>query len=232
MIKTVIVEDDLMVASINKQFALKTPGMQIAAVFHNGREALDYIRTAGADLILLDMYMPGFTGLDLLAALRAENIAADVIMITAANDMAHIQKALTLGVVDYLIKPFQYERFSEAIERFLMKRKLINSNVSFTQEEIDRLVELRRPAARHDEEELQKGIQKLTLDTVRHCLKQHAGTFLASEVIAGETGLSKVTARRYLNYLTDIREAESRVDYSTGGRPSITYRVVRRKPQG
>lgn len=227
MIKTVIVEDDLMVASINRQFAMKTPGLTIAAEFHNGKEALDYIRAAGADLILLDMYMPGFSGLELLTNLRAEKIDSEVIMITAANDTAHIKTALTLGVVDYLIKPFKYERFAEAIERFLLKRKVMQNNMPFTQNDIDDLMNLRRTTAHSEQEELQKGIQKATLETVRCCLKKHSETFLASESIAEETGLSKVTARRYLNYMTDTGEAESLIDYGTGGRPSITYRLRR-----
>ncbi len=226
MIKTVIVEDDLMVASINKQFVLKTKGMEVTAIFHNGKEALEYIRQNGADLILLDMYMPGYNGLELLSQLRTEKIDSDVIMITAANDTEHIKAALTLGIVDYLIKPFQYERFAEAISRFLTKRKTMQNSDSFTQDDIDALLQHDHVNAADNNEELQKGIQKPTLDKILQCLKSHERHFLASEQIAEETGLSKVTARRYLNYLTDSGKVESRIDYSTGGRPSITYHLL------
>jgi response regulator of citrate/malate metabolism len=226
MIKTVIVEDDLMVASINKQFVLKTPGMEVTAIYHNGKEALEYLRQNGADLILLDMYMPGYDGLELLSQLRIEKIDSDVIMITAANDTEHIKAALTLGIVDYLIKPFQYERFAEAINRFLKKRKTMQNSDSFTQDDIDALLQHDHANVPSSNEELQKGIQRPTMEKILLCLKSHDRHFLASEQIAEETGLSKVTARRYLNYLTDSGKVESRIDYGTGGRPSITYRLL------
>ncbi len=136
MIKTVIVEDDLMVASINSQFAKRNPNIQIVATFHNGKDALDYLKKSDADLVLLDLYMPDCTGLELLSELRSIGSEIDVIMITAANDAEHINEALQLGIVDYLIKPFQYERFAQALDKYLVRKKAIESGVLFTQEEI------------------------------------------------------------------------------------------------
>lgn len=117
MIKTVIVEDDLMVASINSKFAKRNPNIQIVTTFHNGKDALDYLKKSDADLVLLDLYMPDCTGLELLSELRSIGSEIDVIMITAANDAEHINEALQLGIVDYLIKPFQYERFAQALDK-------------------------------------------------------------------------------------------------------------------
>lgn len=127
MIKTVIVEDDLMVASINSQFAKRNPNIQIVATFHNGKDALDYLKKSDADLVLLDLYMPDCTGLELLSELRSIGSEIDVIMITAANNAEHINEALQLGIVDYLIKPFQYERFAQALDKYLVRKKAIES---------------------------------------------------------------------------------------------------------
>lgn len=225
MIKTVIVEDDLMVASINSQFAKRNPNIQIVATFHNGKDALDYLKKSDADLVLLDLYMPDCTGLELLSELRSIGSEIDVIMITAANDAEHINEALQLGIVDYLIKPFQYERFALALDKYLVRKKAIESGVSFTQEEIDRLVNASTPSASTKKAELQKGVQQKTLDKIRVCLSAHPGNYLPCEQIASETGLSRVTIRRYMNFLIEENEVTSMIDYSTGGRPSILYQI-------
>ena len=225
MIKTVIVEDDLMVASINSQFAKRNPNIQIVATFHNGKDALDYLKKSDADLVLLDLYMPYCTGLELLSELRSIGSEIDVIMITAANNAEHINEALQLGIVDYLIKPFQYERFAQALDKYLVRKKAIESGVSFTQEEIDRLVNASTPSASTKKTELQKGVQQKTLDKIRVCLSAHPGNYLPCEQIASETGLSRVTIRRYMNFLIEGNEVTSMIDYSTGGRPSILYQI-------
>lgn len=227
MIKTVIVEDDLMVASINSQFAKRNSNIQIVATFHNGKDALEYLKNSDADLVLLDLYMPDCTGLELLSELRSIGSEIDVIMITAANDAEHINEALQLGIVDYLIKPFQYERFAQALDKYLMRKKAIESGVSFTQEEIDRLVNASSPSAFTKKAELQKGVQQKTLDKIRTCLSAHPGNYLPCEQIASETGLSRVTIRRYMNFLIEENEVTSMIDYSTGGRPSILYQIIR-----
>lgn len=218
MVKTVIVEDDLMVSSLNTQFAKQTPAIEIAAVFHSGLEALDYLTHNPAELLLLDLYLPDLSGLDLLKKLREQDIHVGAIMITAANDPGHIEEALHLGIVDYLVKPFRYERFSAAIQRFLRQRQLITQEGSLAQEDIDRLFSGENEAATHV-----KGIQLQTLNTIRSCLEAHPREYVSAETIASETGLSKVTARRYLNYLIEMHEAVSRVNYLTGGHPSTEY---------
>ncbi len=224
MLKTVIVEDDRMVAAINAQFAEKTPGVQVVATFHNGRDALAFLEQTSVDLLLLDLYMPEMSGVELLTELRRKGCNADAIFITAANDAPHIQDALRLGAVDYLIKPFRYERFEEALDKVVVRRKVIESGLEFTQADIDEMIRARRPNPESRTAELEKGIQRQTLDHIRADLRKNAGTYRTAEQIAADTGLSKVTVRRYLNYLIGMNEAESQVDYSTGGRPRVEYR--------
>lgn len=224
MIKTVIVEDDLMVASINQQFALKTPGVNVIATFHNGKDALAFLNKTKVDLLLLDFYMPEITGLELLAKLRNEGNDVDVIMITAANDAVHINEALHLGIVDYLVKPFKYERFSEAMDKYMLRKTVMKKGMKFTQKDIDQLIHLQKPSKQSKEMDLQKGLQRQTLEKIRNSLSQHENEYLTSEQIATEAELSKVTVRRYMNYLIEQSEITSVVDYSTGGRPSILYK--------
>ena len=224
MLKTVIVEDDRMVAAINAQFAEKTPGVQVVATFHNGRDALAFLEQTSVDLVLTDLYMPEMSGIELVEELRRRGCNAEVIFITAANDAPHIQDALRLGVVDYLIKPFRYERFEEALDKVVVRRKVIECGLEFTQADIDEMIRARRPNPESRTAELEKGIQRQTLDHIRADLRKNASTYRTAEQIAADTGLSKVTVRRYLNYLIGTSEAESQVDYSTGGRPRVEYR--------
>ena len=168
--------------------------------------------------------MPEMSGVELLQELRRRGCNADAIFITAANDAPHIQEALRLGAVDYLIKPFRYERFEEALDKVVVRRKVIESGLEFTQADIDEMVRTRRPNPESRTAELEKGIQRQTLDHIRGDLRKNAGTYRTAEQIAADTGLSKVTVRRYLNYLIGTNEAESQVDYSTGGRPRVEYR--------
>ena len=224
MLKTVIVEDDRMVANINAQFAEKTPGVQVVAIFHSGRDALACLEKTRVDILLTDLYMPEMSGIELVTALRSRGCDADVIFITAANDAPHIQDALRLGAVDYLIKPFRYERFEEALDKIVLRRKVIESGLKFTQADIDEMIRANRPSAESRSAELEKGIQRQTLDHIRADLQKNAGSYRTAEQIATDTNLSKVTVRRYLNYLIGTNEAESQVDYSTGGRPRVEYR--------
>ncbi|MBQ1491393.1 MAG: response regulator [Blautia sp.] len=218
MIKTVIVEDDLMVSSLNSQFAQQTLAIEIVAVFHTSLDALEYLSSHKVDLMLLDLYMPDISGLELLKKLREQDNHVGAIMITAANDASYIEEALHLGIVDYLVKPFRYERFSMAIRKFLRQRQLMTQEGALSQEDIDKIFSVDNESSSHA-----KGIQLQTLDTIRRCLKSHPHEFVPADTIASETGLSKVTARRYLNYLIEMHEAVSRVNYLTGGHPSTEY---------
>ena len=224
MLKTVIVEDDRMVANINAQFAEKTPGVQVVAIFHSGRDALAFLEKTRVDILLTDLYMPEMSGIELVTELRSRGCASAVIFITAANDAPHIQDALRLGAVDYLIKPFRYERFEEAMDKVVLRRKFIESGLKFTQADIDEMIRSNRPSAETRTAEPEKGIQRQTLDHIRADLQKNAGSYRTAEQIATDTNLSKVTVRRYLNYLIGTNEAESQVDYSTGGRPRVEYR--------
>ncbi len=223
MIKAVIVEDDMMVASINQTFALKTPDLSIEASFRNGQEALDYLEKHPIDLLLLDVYIPGFSGLELLKELRHRGNSVEAILITAASDGDDVDHALHLGIVDYLVKPFTYDRFHEAMQKFLLRHSLRNKG-SYTQSDIDRLMYMKQETPAQTSE-MEKGIQLQTLERILACMnsEEHRAQYMSCEELAGETKLSKVTVRRYMNYLIEQKKAVSRVNYSTGGRPSIEY---------
>ena len=209
-----------MIASINQTFLSRDPRFSLAAVFHSGQEALEWLRKRPVELLILDVYMPRMSGLELLRELRAEEITLDVIMVTAANDSKTVDALLKLGVADYLVKPFTARRFQQALDNFCRHREAISAHTSVSQEELDAMLSSGLSAA-----PIPKGLQTGTLARVRECLSRAPREGCTCEALSEQVGLSSVTVRRYLTYLVGQGEAASRINYDTGGRPSLLYRL-------
>ena len=215
MYQVIIVEDDPMVAEIDKQYVEHNSKMAIAGIFQNGQEALDFVRTHPVDLIMLDYYMPVMDGRTFLVKLRAEGILADVIMVTAASEARHVSELYSYGVSDYLIKPFDYNRFQTALQKFVSRREAFAGDKAFNQEELDKVIS---PEGQRGGQFVDKGICSF--------LREHKSEKLSIEDIAKNVSLSRVTLRRYMNYLIDKNSVIGGVDYSTGGRPSAVYTYI------
>ena len=213
MYQVIIVEDDPMVAEIDKQYVEHNSKMAIAGIFQNGQEALDFVRTHPVDLIMLDYYMPVMDGRTFLVKLRAEGILADVIMVTAASEARHVSELYSYGVSDYLIKPFDYNRFQTALQKFVSRREAFAGDKAFNQEELDKVIS---PEGQRGGQFVDKGIHPVTLEIICSFLRD----------IAKNVSLSRVTLRRYMNYLIDKNSVIGGVDYSTGGRPSAVYTYI------
>lgn len=209
-----------MIASINQTFLSRDPRFSLAAVFHSGQEALEWLRKRPVELLILDVYMPRMSGLELLRELRAEEITLDVIMVTAANDSKTVDALLKLGVADYLVKPFTARRFQQALDTFCRHKEAVHGQ-AVTQGELDKLF---APPDSGDRS-APKGLQESTLKLIRDCLHAAPAQGLPSEAISKQTNLSVVTVRRYANYLVERGEACSTVNYDTGGRPCRLYQL-------
>lgn len=219
MYQTVIVEDDPTISLLHRTFLARDNRFALVRAFSNGHEALEWLLHHTADLIILDVYMPRMTGLELLRTLRMEGIGIDVIMVTAANDSKTVDALLKLGVTDYLVKPFAASRFQQALDTFCQHREAV-SHDNVSQQELDALFPSAAPAA-----SIPKGLQTRTLDRIRACLRQISQAGATCETIADCSGFSTVTVRRYLTYLVSQGEAVTQVNYDTGGRPCMLYRL-------
>lgn len=222
MYEVVIIEDDPMVAMINKQYVTENKHFHVAAVCRDGSAALEYLTANTVHLVILDVYMPKMNGIEVLRKIREKNLPLSVIMVTAANDSGAIEEAVRLGAVDYLIKPFSCARFQQALEKFLRRQGAFHDLEAFKQQHIDAILN-NDPSK--SIEQLPKGIQDQTLETVKNFLERNPDTDFTGEEIADKVGLSRVTVRRYMNYLLEKGLISGNMNYETGGRPCMLYRV-------
>lgn len=221
MYKVMIVEDDPMVAMINEQFVNRSGEFSVAYKCNNGEDALKILDGSPVDLIIMDVYMPRLDGIETLKKIREKDIPVSVIMVTAANDNKTVEEAMRLGAVDYLVKPFTFDRFKQALEKFRSNQQVLNADRALDQRNIDILL---GNAAVSRQEQEPKGIQDKTRIKLLDCLAV-SGEWLTGEEISERTELSVVTVRKYMNYLMDTGEVQGRMNYETGGRPCMLYRV-------
>lgn len=222
MYKVLIVEDDPMVAMINEQYILKNKSFSVCGKSKDGISALEFLENESVDLIIMDVYMPKLDGFETLRQIRKKQISADVIMVTAANDRDSLEEALHLGIVDYLVKPFTFDRFQMALQKFTAQNKALSELDTLNQKSIDFIMDSFR---KKGEEMHPKGIQEKTLETIITELRSNKRNWMTGDEIAERTGLTAVTIRRYMNYLVESGKVQGEINYETGGRPCMIYRV-------
>ncbi len=221
MIQVLVVEDDPMVMDLTCKYVESVTGFAVAATASNGADALEMMKKHEVDLVILDVFMPRMTGTDFLARLRAEHSLVDVIFLTAANNADTINTATALGIVDYLIKPFTYERFRSSLEKYARRRAILGQKGARTQEELD--AALGTPSS-DESARTTKGLHPVTLEKIRNYVNTCKDVTITQQEIADNLSLSRVTVRRYMDYLISTNEVAMNIEYGAVGRPSYSYR--------
>lgn len=219
--KVLIVEDDPMVAMINEQYVRKNKEFDVAGSCRNGQEALAFLESQNVDLLILDVYMPIMDGIETLKQIREKKISTEVIMVTAANDTATLENTMHLGVIDYLIKPFAYERFQIALEKFISKITALKNTEILDQSQVDSIISSTKK--NHVQKNYPKGIQEKTLNLITSYLEEK-NSWTDGDSIAEAVGLSSVTIRHYMSYLVENGIFKESINYETGGRPRMLYK--------
>ena len=222
--KVIIVEDDSMVAQLNAQYLSQLEGISVMGCFTNGRDALTYMESHTVDLAVMDMYMPNMNGLELLRSIRGAGIQCGVIMITAATEMQIVEDTIRLGIEDYIIKPFSYQRLRDAVQKYARKIALVKGSARADQSVVDQLLHSTF-SPEQAPRELRKGLNAKTLQSLEQLLRENPESPHTCESISAVSGLSKVTVRHYLNFLMETGVLSSSIDYETGGRPRVLYRL-------
>jgi len=218
-IQVLIVDDDPTVAELHRKFVSILDGFEVIAVAKTGKEALSFIEILNIDLILLDIFMPEIDGFGILHKVREINDDIDVIMVTAGQEGELINEAVRLGVFDYLLKPFDFNRFKSTMFSFQHHYQNMRKNIkgSLSQTEIDNLLHPNQVIGK-----LPKGIQSQTLELISKIL-QESNNPLSAEELANYTELSRVTIMRYIRYLISIGKVVEQLYYQEIGRPVNKY---------
>ncbi|KRF51043.1 two-component system response regulator [Bacillus sp. Soil745] len=227
-IEVLIVEDDLRIAEIQKLFIEKLEGFQTIGIASSYDEAKSFIEIMQPDLLLLDMYFPDMNGLEILKEIKQQSKQMDVIMITAAKEIEKVQEAIKIGIFDYIIKPVAFERFKQSLRRYqeyhIKLSELEKGNFPVTQQQVDKLLRKDMKEKEREQASLPKGIDRMTLEKVMVVLgKSSPG--LTAEIVAKEIGVSRTTARRYLEHLMSEEKIDADLTYGTVGRPERVYAI-------
>ncbi|MGM1210232.1 two-component system response regulator DcuR [Klebsiella pneumoniae] len=212
MINVLIVDDDAMVAELNRLYVARVPGFRCSGSASTLSQAQEMINDPQQEI-------------DLVLTIRESGRAIDVIMITSAADAATVQTAMHYGVVDYLIKPFQFPRFEEALTTWREKRKLITGQPYYEQADVDRLLHGGAPEA-SDARKLPKGLTAQTLRTLCQWIDAHPDVEFSTDELAAAVNISRVSCRKYLIWLAQINILYTTIHYGATGRPVYRYRLV------
>jgi response regulator of citrate/malate metabolism len=224
-VRVLIVDDEPLIADAHRAYVERVDGFEVAAIAHTAGAALAALRAAPVDLVLLDLHLPDRNGLEVVRAMRAAGSSTDVLAVTSARDIAMVRQALSLGVTQYLLKPFTFAALRQKLDRYArFRRELLAAGDGAAQHEIDRVLATLR-GDEHDT--LPKGIDPHTLDVVLGALRDRTapGGRSAAE-IATSAGTSRVTARRYLEHLADTGRVVRGNRYGGLGRPEVEYRLT------
>lgn len=222
--QVLIVKDDFRIANIHKQFIENTEGFIVRASVKTGEEALNFLKESSnvPDIVLLDIYIPDVEGLDLFWKIRSTYRDTDIIIVTAADEVNTIQETVRGGVFDYIIKPVDMDRFERTLNRFKERRSFLESKEVLGQDEIDTYI-LPKSLPKHNSENLPKGIDAITLNEITTLLETELTRGITAVELSKQIGMSRSTARRYLEYLVSIKQIEMRLKYGTVGRPERKY---------
>jgi response regulator of citrate/malate metabolism len=227
MIGVLVVDDDFMVARVHSGFVNRVPGFTVVGTASTGTEAVAAVERLRPDLVLLDIYLPDMPGLAVLQRLRGDAATdVDVIVVSAARDVESVRQALQGGVVHYLIKPFRYRDLRDRLEQYAERRHRLaelahGGRTANRQEQIDRVFTASAP--RRAGHALPKGLTQQTAELVREALRAAGDGGLSAAECADRTGLSRVSARRYLEHLVQTGLARVRSRYGSPGRPEHRF---------
>jgi len=222
-LKVLLIEDDPMVREVHRQFIDRIEGFSITGIASNGMEGLRLVKELKPDLAIIDLYMPYMGGLEMLRELRSEAYSIDVIAITAASDIETIHGVLQQGAVDYIMKPFTFDRIKKSLDTYKNYRVKLGEKKALIQEELDQLLFIDKKEE-SERENLPKGLNTNTLTKITSFISQENEPVSAEEV-AESIGMARVTARRYLDYLEKEGKVKIHIHYGGVGRPINRYGV-------
>lgn len=223
-IRTVIVEDDIKISDLHRRFTEKVEGFEVVGIANSLEDGEAMVDILEPELVLLDLFFPEGSGMNLLKNLRQKGKSVDIILITAAKEVNTLQEALRGGAFDYIVKPVIFERFKSSLEKFAAYRLELSRNSVMEQQMIDQFIHRSDPA---EETSPPKGIDPITLKKICAVFEENKKSGFSAEDVGKKIKASRNTARRYLEYLLSSGFLYADIDYGTVGRPErIFYRNI------
>ena len=217
--KVLVVESDPVTANVYRDAIARLGPFCVIATASSGQDALVRLAREEVDLMLLDLTLGGMDGLTLLHRLRVAGHAVEVIVVSATNDARSVQAAVQRGAIDYIVKPFSLERLRQSLSWYLQRAGAMKQE-RLDQQAVDVICASGRTARRW----LPKGLSQDGVARVREALTSLPTTALSAGDVALRTGLARVTARRYLEYLVATGQAAVDAQPAGPGRPTKLYR--------
>ena len=214
-LQVLVVDDDFRVARLHAATVERMPGFVVANISSSVADAIRQLTAGGnrIDLVLLDLYLPDGSGLDLM-----RRVDCDVFVVTAAAEAATVRSALARGALAYLIKPFAEEVLAERLAAYARYRAVADRMEVLGQAEVDLAVRtLHAPSANRP-----KGHSVLTEQAVVKAVID-AGEPISAAVVADQVGISRATAQRYLSLLSDGGHIVMQLRYGATGRPEHRF---------
>lgn len=222
VIEVLIVEDDVRIAEIHRRFTEKIEGFKVIGTATTGEQALEWLELVKPQLVLLDVYLPDMQGTEIVSFIRQHLQDTDIIMITAASEVDVVRKAFRGGAADYIVKPLMFERFQKSLESYRNKVKQFKENEQLSPEQIKSLWS-QANEEKNENELSPKGIDPLTLNKITKYVSKIESTGVTAEMLSKEAGVSRSTARRYLEYLISEKKIYAELIYGSVGRPERRY---------
>jgi len=227
-LSVVIAEDDPKIAEIQSRFIDKIEGFEVVGIGNTIAESEEIIDVFQPDLVLLDVYFPVGNGIDLMWKIRRLYKNIDVIFITAAKEVGTLQDAIRGGAFDFILKPMTFSRFQSTLRKFFEHRNKLVEMTNLDQADVDQIIHPAQDSVQMDAR-VPKSIDPLTLEKVQDEVSKLNDNGVNAEVMGSQIGISRTTARRYLEFLVSKGVVKPSLVYGSVGRPERLYFQVTSK---
>ncbi|EFH74424.1 response regulator [Vibrio cholerae] len=219
MLNVIIVEDDPQIGGLHAQFVQQDERFKVLAMVSTLADAQKMVEWAKPDLVIVDNYLPDGLGIELVRALIDVQPKPACILVTAACDLETAQQAYRFGAFDYVVKPVDYRRLAESLQRFYRLRHPERFSKVVRQQDLDELFHPQRskPQTTIDDFTLEQMLEHFSHTNVEH----------TADSMALRLGISKSTARRYLDSAVEAGEITAYLEHGKVGRPTRVYRRPR-----
>jgi len=222
-VRVLVVDDDLRISELHKRFVEKDANFEVVGLANTIADAQEMIEVLEPDLLLLDLFFPVANGMDLLHQVRLGKRPCDVILITAAREIGFLQEALRGGVFDYIVKPVFLPRLEESLRKYHDYFSQTYREMPLDQGVVDSLLHPSLKSETGNKGGMPKGIDALTLGKVRGVFDSADSGNVNAEEVGRQVGVSRSTARRYLEYLVSEGFLDADLIYGVVGRPERRY---------